>query len=117
MSQADQDRRVDYVEFSATSIEDTKAFYSAVFGWEFTDYGPEYTCFNDGRLGGGFALTQEVSAGGPLIVFYATNLEAIETSVKENSGRIVRDTYEFPGGRRFHFADPSGNELAVWSDN
>jgi predicted enzyme related to lactoylglutathione lyase len=117
MNQAEQDRRVDYVEFSTTSIEQTKDFYSAVFGWEFTDYGPEYTCFNDGRLGGGFALVPEVSAGGPLIVFYATNLEAIESGVKENGGRIVRDTYEFPGGRRFHFADPSGNELAVWSDN
>lgn len=117
MNQAEQDRRVDYVEFSTTSIEQTKDFYSAVFGWEFTDYGPEYTCFNDGRLAGGFALVPEVSAGGPLIVFYATDLEAIESGVKENGGRIVRDTYEFPGGRRFHFADPSGNELAVWSDN
>ncbi len=117
MNQAEQDRRVDYVEFTTTSIEQTKDFCSAVFGWEFTDYGPEYTSFTDGRLSGGFALAPEVSAGGPLIVLYATNLEAIESGVKENGGRIVRDTYEFPGGRRFHFADPSGNELAVWSDN
>jgi len=116
-NQAEQDRRVDYVEFLTTSIEQTKNFYSAVFGWKFTDYGPEYTCFNDGRLGGGFALAQEVVGGGPLIVLYATDLAAIEAGVKENGGRIVRDTYEFPGGRRFHFTDPSGNELAVWSDN
>ena len=116
MNQVEQDRRVDYVEFPATNIEDTKTFYSAVFGWEFTDYGPEYTSFTDGRLNGGFAQVPEVAAGGPLIVLYSTNLAAIEAGVKENGGRIVRDAYEFPGGRRFHFADPSGNELAVWSE-
>ena len=115
MTQAEQDRRVDYVEFLTTNLEDTKKFYSTVFGWEFTDYGPEYTSFNDGRLAGGFALAAEVVAGGPLIVLYATNLEEIEVSIKESGGRIVREPFEFPGGRRFHFADPSGNELAVWS--
>jgi predicted enzyme related to lactoylglutathione lyase len=67
-------------------------------------------------MGGGFALTPAVAAGGPLVVLYATNLEEIETSIRENGGRIVRDPFEFPGGRRFHFTDPSGNELAVWSD-
>lgn len=116
MSQAEQDRRVDYIEFLTTNIEETKRFYSEVFGWEFTDYGPEYTSFTDGRLGGGFALASEVAAGGPLVVLYATNLEEIEASIKESGGRIVRDPFEFPGGRRFHFSDPSGNELAVWSD-
>ncbi len=116
MNQADQDRRVDYLEFPATSIEETKSFYSSVFGWEFTDYGPEYTCFTDGRLGGGFALAQEVAAGGPLVVLYAANLGEIEAGIRDGGGRIVRETYEFPGGRRFHFSDPSGNELAVWSD-
>jgi len=116
MNQAEQDRRVDYLEFLTTNIEETKKFYSEVFGWEFTDYGPEYTSFTDGRLGGGFALASEVAAGGPLIVLYATNLEEIEASIRESGGRIVRDPFEFPGGRRFHFADPSGNELAVWSD-
>ena len=116
MSQAEQDRRVDYVEFLTTNIEDTKRFYSEVFGWEFTDYGPEYTSFTDGRLSGGFALAPEVAAGGPLIVLYATNLEEIEASIKESGGQIVREIFEFPGGRRFHFTDPSGNELAVWSD-
>ncbi|MCP4566194.1 MAG: VOC family protein [FCB group bacterium] len=116
MSQVEHDRRVDYIEFLATDIKETKMFYSAVFGWEFTDYGPEYTCFMDGRLGGGFSLAAEVVSGGPLVVLYATNLEEIESSIKGNGGRIVRDQYEFPGGRRFHFVDPSGNELAVWSD-
>jgi predicted enzyme related to lactoylglutathione lyase len=116
MSQAEQDRRVDYIEFPTTDIDATKSFYSSVFGWEFTDYGPEYTSFTDGRLGGGFAMAKEVASGGPLVVLYAANLEEIERSVKSSGGTIVRDPFEFPGGRRFHFADPSGNELAVWSD-
>ncbi len=116
MTQAEQDRRVDYIEFSTTNIEETKRFYSEVFGWEFTDYGPDYTSFTDGRLAGGFTVAAEVVAGGPLVVLYATNLEEVEASIKESGGRIVRDIFEFPGGRRFHFTDPSGNELAVWSD-
>jgi predicted enzyme related to lactoylglutathione lyase len=134
MSQAEQDRRIDYIEFLTTDIEDTKRFYAEVFGWEFIDYGPEYASFVDGRLGGGFALAPEVAkwsergttmttasewasaAGGPLVVLYATNLEEIEDSIREAGGRIVRDPFEFPGGRRFHFTDPGGNELAVWSD-
>ena len=116
MNQAEQDRRVDYIEFLTTNIEETKRFYTAVFGWEFTDYGPEYTSFTDGRLGGGFVVAPAVAAGGPLVVLYATNLEEIETSITESGGRIVRKPFEFPGGRRFHFTDPSGNELAVWSE-
>ena len=116
MSQAEQDRRMDYVEFQSTDIEETKRFYTDVFGWEFTDYGPEYTSFTDGRLAGGFGLAPEVSAGGPLIVLYAAALEEVEAKITERGGRIVRETFEFPGGRRFHFHDPSGNELAVWSD-
>jgi predicted enzyme related to lactoylglutathione lyase len=116
MSQAEQDRRVDYIEFTATDIERTKQFYSEVFGWEFTDYGPDYSSFSDGRLAGGFTVAAEVSAGGPLVVLYSTNLEEIATRIRDNGGQIVREIFEFPGGRRFHFTDPSGNELAVWSD-
>lgn len=116
MNQAEQDRRIDYIEFSTTDIESTKKFYSEVFGWEFTDYGPEYTSFTDGRLAGGFSAAPEVSAGGPLVVLYATDLEAIEAKVKESGGQIAREIFEFPGGRRFHFTDPNGNELAVWSE-
>lgn len=116
MSQAQHDRRIDYIEFLATDIEATKTFYAAVFGWTFTDYGPEYTSFEDGRLAGGFALAPQVPAGGPLVVLYAVDLEATQAKVTEHGGRIVREIFEFPGGRRFHFADPSGNELAVWSD-
>lgn len=116
MSQADQDRRIDYIEFPSTDIEETKGFYFSVFGWKFTDYGPEYTSFHDGRLNGGFAKAPEVVSGGPLVVLYATNLEEIKANVTGHGGKIVRDVFDFPGGRRFHFSDPSGNVLAVWSD-
>jgi predicted enzyme related to lactoylglutathione lyase len=107
---------MDYVEFRTTNMSETKRFYSGVFGWTFTDYGPDYTSFNDGRLSGGFAAVPEVAARGPLVVLYAANLEDIEAKIREYGGRIVRETFEFPGGRRFHFLDPGGNELAVWSD-
>jgi predicted enzyme related to lactoylglutathione lyase len=117
MSQAGQDRRIDYVEFAATEIEATKRFYSAVFGWEFTDYGPDYTSFHDGRLAGGFARVEKTGASGPLVVIYATDLEAMLASVNSAGGEITKEIFSFPGGRRFHFNDPNGNELAVWSDH
>lgn len=107
---------MDYIEFPTKNIEETKKFYSNVFNWEFTDYGPDYTSFSDGRLGGGFSVESEVKQGGPLVVLYATNLAEIEAKISEAGGQIVRESFEFPGGRRFHFTDPSGNELAVWSD-
>lgn len=116
MSQAEQDRRIDYVEFGATDIEATKRFYSGVFGWKFTDYGPEYTAFEDGRLGGGFTTQAKAGGGGPLVVIYAANLEEMLGAVKDAGGKITKDIFSFPGGRRFQFADPNGNELAVWSD-
>ncbi|MFH1699432.1 MAG: VOC family protein [Candidatus Zixiibacteriota bacterium] len=116
MSQVEQDCRVDYIEFLATDIEETKRFYSKVFGWKFTDYGPDYTSFNDGRLAGGFSVALEVSSGGPLVVLYSTDLADVKAQVILNGGQIVREIFEFPGGRRFHFTDPAGNELAVWSD-
>ncbi len=110
------DRRVDYVEFSATDLDAIKTFYGEVFAWAFTDYGPQYTSFVDGRLSGGFSLAESVPAGGPLVVIYAEDLKAVQASIKEHGGRIIRPPFEFPGGRRFHFADPSGNVLAVWSE-
>lgn len=116
MSRAEQDRRIDYIEFESTDMVETKRFYSENFGWEFTDYGPDYVSFNDGRMDGGFRAAENVSAGGPLIVLYSKNLEEIEAQVRSSGGKIVRGIFEFPGGRRFHFTDPSGNELAIWSD-
>lgn len=116
MSQAEQDCRVDYVEFGATDIEATKRFYSGVFGWEFTDYGPDYTSFGDGRLNGGFAKVGKVTGGSPLVVVYALDLEAMQASIQSAGAKITKEIFSFPGGRRFHFHDPNGNELAVWSD-
>jgi len=113
---AEQDRRIDYVEFPATDIAATKRFYSEVFGWEFTDYGPTYTSFSDGRLSGGFTTDALVAPVGVLVVLYSRELEVLRDKVAKHGGRITRETFEFPGGRRFHFSDPSGNELAIWSD-
>jgi uncharacterized protein len=106
--------RIDYVEFPATDIAKTKQFYIDVFGWKFTDYGPGYTSFEDGRIAGGFTKDGAVVKGGVLVVLYATNLEAMEARVRKAGGKIVKPIFSFPGGRRFHFTDPSGNELAVW---
>ena len=116
MPQSEHDRRVDYVEFPAKDLEQIKAFYTGVFGWKFTDYGPTYSSFADGRLNGGFTTEMQVGAGGALVVIYAIDLEAVVAAVGQSGGKIVKETFEFPGGRRFHFSDPSGNELAVWSD-
>lgn len=113
------ENRINYIEIPAIDLPKTKAFFSALFGWEFVDYGPSYCSFNDGYLDGGFYQTDQVmtsAKGSALIVFYARDLEAWEAKVQELGGRIVRSTFSFPGGRRFHFADPNGNEFAIWSD-
>jgi len=108
--------RIDYIEFPAIDVAKTKSFYEQVFGWKFTDYGPDYTSFEDGRISGGFTREGKVTQGGPLVVIYARDLAATEKKVRDAGGVIVKDAFPFPGGRRFHFADPSGNELAVWSE-
>lgn len=111
------DRRIDYIEFPATDITRTKAFYERVFGWKFTDYGPDYTSFEDGRLAGGFWTQLKPASGvGSLVVIYSLDLAGMEAKVREAGGAIVKPIFPFPGGRRFQFTDPSGNELAVWSD-
>ncbi len=108
--------RIDYIEFHATDVAKTKAFYERVFGWKFTDYGPDYTSFEDGRIAGGFSKEGKAVRGGPLVVLYASDLAATEKKVRDAGCVITKDAFPFPGGRRFHFADPSGNELAVWSE-
>lgn len=108
--------KINYLEFPATDISRTKEFYQNAFGWKFTDYGPEYTAFSDGDFEGGFAKAETVKPGGALVILYSEKLEASLESVKKNGGEIIKPIFEFPGGRRFHFTDPSGNELAVWSD-
>jgi len=109
--------QIDYVEFAALDILKTKKFYSNLFGWKFEDYGPDYTSFQDGRLAGGFRKEDHAQAHGTLIVLYAERLEDMEARVKSAGGAVMKPIFSFPGGRRFHFSDPSGNELAVWSDH
>ena len=116
MSQEKPENQIDYVEIPVNDIPRTKQFYGEVFGWKFEDYGPDYTSFFDGRLGGGFNLEKPAPAHGLLLVIYASDLANAQQKVKSAGGLIVKDTFSFPGGRRFHFADPNGNELAVWSD-
>jgi predicted enzyme related to lactoylglutathione lyase len=116
LQSAEHDRRIDYIELSVTDVAAAKRFYGQAFGWRFEDYGPDYASFADGRLTGGFAKVDAVSPGGPLLVIFSVDLEATEKDVSAAGGMVVRPTFSFPGGRRFHFTDPSGNELAVWSD-
>ena len=113
------DKRIDYVEFPAGDFDAVEAFYSETFGWTFTDYGPDYRAFHDGKLEGGFFRSENrstTSHGAALIVIYADDLEATLERVVANGGSICRDILSFPGGRRFQFLDPHGNELGVWSD-
>ena len=111
--------KINYVEFPARDIEATKTFFTAVFGWSFNDYGPEYTSFSDQGINGGFYRSDSVSStktGGALIVLYSDTLEDVQERVERAGGSILKPIFSFPGGRRFHFAEPSGSELAVWSD-
>lgn len=113
------EKKIDYIEIPATEIDATKAFFSSLMGWEFEDYGPAYSCFNDGRLKGGFYLSDKkftVAHGAPLLVFYTSQLEVTRDQVAGLGGEIFKDIFSFPGGRRFHFIDPSGNEFAFWSE-
>jgi predicted enzyme related to lactoylglutathione lyase len=108
---------IDYIELAVRDIAAAKRFYASAFGWQFTDYGPGYAGIRGAeREVGGLAQADEVERGGPLVVLYSRDLDASVAAVRSASGKIVRKPFEFPGGRRFHFEDPSGNELAVWSD-
>lgn len=111
--------KLNYVEWPASNIAATKAFFEQVFNWQFTDYGPDYTAFSNQGLDGGFyaaPLKSEADNGAALLVIYSDNLEATQTKIERFGGTINKPIFAFPGGRRFHFQEPSGNELAVWSD-
>ena len=116
MSQKQNENRIDYIEMPVKDMGVTKRFYGAAFGWTFEDYGPDYTSFFDGRLGGGFTTERPAPAQGLLLVIYSTDLLAAQKKITGSGGTIVKEIFSFPGGRRFHFKDPNGNELAVWSD-
>ena len=108
---------IDYVEFSVRDLGAAKRFYADAFGWAFTDYGPTYAGIQGaGREMGGMEQTDEVQPGGPLVILYSDDLEASRAAVLEAGGTLSREPFGFPGGRRFHFLDPSGNELAVWTE-
>ncbi|MDH5547562.1 MAG: VOC family protein [Gammaproteobacteria bacterium] len=111
--------KINYVEFPAKDLEKAKQFFHNVFGWKFVDYGNEYTAFFQAGLDGGFFKsdkTVSTESGSALVVFYSEQLEDTQAKIFNAGGSIVTPTFSFPGGRRFHFADPNGNEYAVWSD-
>lgn len=111
--------KINYVEFPAKDLPATKTFFETAFGWQFTDYGPEYTAFLNEGLDGGFFksdLSSTTNRGGALIVLYSQHLEETLAKVEAAGGEIIKPIFSFPGGRRFQFLEPSGNEFGVWSD-
>ncbi len=110
------DKKLDYVEFPTRDLPASKSFFETVFGWKFTDYGPEYASFarSEAGLDGGFHAGEPHT--GALVIFYAARLEKVLADVTRAGGEIVRPVFDFPGGRRFEFTEPGGNRLAVWSD-
>jgi hypothetical protein len=110
---------INYLEIPSRNIASSKAFFSQVFGWTYVDYGPEYSCFMDVGITGGFYQADvdfTLARGCPLIVLYSQNLEQTLASVVAADGAITAEIFSFPGGRRFHFTEPCGNEYAVWSE-
>ncbi len=111
-----EEARIDYIEIPVTDLKKTQEFFSGLFGWEFQDWGPDYSSFSDGRLEGGLRRSEDPApATGVLLVFYSEDLERDVTRVQELGARISQPIFEFPGGRRFHFVDPAGTEFAMWS--
>ena len=118
MSHPDLHHKITYIEFTTTDIERTRQFYSTVFGWNFKDWGPEYIEILDAGVNGGFAKGDPLMAPcktAPVVVLFSTDLMATEEAVVAAGGTVVTPTFEFPGGRRFHFSDGAGNVLGVWA--
>lgn len=114
-----QHEKINYVEFPAKDLEKTKLFFSNVFEWRFVDYGPEYCAFSNAGIDGGFFKSEQIvstATGSALIVIYSSELEKTQQKIEQAGGSVIKPIFSFPGGRRFHFADPNGNEYAVWSD-
>lgn len=116
MASITRDRKIDNIEFNVTDIERSKLFYAKAFDWKYTDYGPTYTEFTDGRLTGGFTTGELPRPGGPLVIIYSENLPETQQRLEAAGAVITKPVFEFPGGSRFHFQDLDGYELAVWSD-
>ena len=117
MSAKDPMLQIDNIEFNVADIARSRDFYGRVFGWTFTDYGPTYCEFTDGRMTGGFTTAGPVRTGGPLVILKSDDLAASQKRIEAAGGTIVKPVFAFPGGRRFHFEDPDGHELAVWSSH
>ncbi len=111
-----KDNQINYLEFKALDLGKIKSFYQQAFGWNLVDYGPGYTAFSRQGLEGGFEKTEQFPGNGALVILYHKDLEEARDAVVRAGGKVVRKIFAFPGGHRFHFTDPSGNELAVWSD-
>ena len=113
------DVQINYIEFHSHDLEATKAFFTKAFGWAFTDYGPDYCDFKGEGIDGGFFKSEKMAlpaSGAPFVVFFSKHLEATLAGVEAAGGVISQEVMSFPGGRRFHFNEPGGNELGVWSD-
>lgn len=111
--------KISYIELPARNIQATKTFFNQAFGWEFTDFGPDYAAFSSQGIEGGFYsadLASISSEGAALVIFYSQNLAATQAKIEQAGGMIIKPAFDFPGGQRFHFVEPSGNEFAVWSD-
>jgi len=109
-----KNNQINYIEFYVNDLEVIKTFYNSVFGWVFTDYGNTYTAFSNSGLEGGFETKDEPIVNGVLVVLYHDHLDEVKQKIIEFGGEISVDTFSFPGGKRFQFIDPAGNELAVW---
>lgn len=115
----DNHNKINYLEFPARNLEATKGFFGKVFAWSFEDYGPEYTSFSNAGIAGGFFKAEQSAStenGSALIILYSKDLEGTYSKVLDAGGVIVKEIFSFPGGRRFHFSEPSGNEFAAWSE-
>lgn len=116
MGTSGNDNRIDNIELAVSDIARSREFYSKAFGWTFTSYGPTYCEFSDGRLTGGLAKGGPINPGGPLVILYANDLAEAQRRLEDAGAKIVKPVFSFSGGRRFHFHDLDGYELAVWSD-
>jgi hypothetical protein len=113
---AKKDYSIDYIELHVSAVPANKKFYGDAFGWQFQDWGPDYASFDGAGIAGGIANGEVSASGAPLVILYASKLEEALSRVEAASGRIVKPIFSFPGGRRFHFTDPAGNELAIWGE-
>jgi len=115
MAAKGNDHQIDNIELRVGDIGRARQFYERAFGWTFTDYGPTYCEFSDGRLTGGLTTAGSATPGGSLVILYADDLEGTQRQLEDLGAQIIKPIFAFPGGRRFHFLDPDGHELAVWS--